>query len=361
MSATARLATTRQETRGDGGNMAGGGEAGNGSCEAVNATSWNGFAVVEDRAGAPAELSMSHDEWGRFTLRFSAPADLGALVAAALKEAKDALFGAGRPEVTWADALSEIAGRSLGTVESVNRRDAFRTYVHLDTDGGWLTGRPRLPKHLSDRLTCDEVLQPLWLTGGAPVNVGRAQRIVPTRTRRLVEDRDRGCRFPGCNATAHVECHHVIHWADGGLTDTPNLACLCPYHHDAHHGGEFIVTGDADNPRGLTFTTRRGLPISLGPTFNTPTHPASTDPAPTDPTPSFTDPNFTDRPPGSACSAPTITITDPDFADRPRGSAWPATTETVTAPATTAYRGPTGETLHLRHVSFHESPTPAPS
>jgi hypothetical protein len=185
---------------------------------------WNGFALVQDRASAPAELSMSHDQWGRFTLRFNAPADLGALVEAALKEAKDALFRAGRPEATSADAMVEIAVRSLGAVESINRRDAFGTYVHLDADGGWLTGRPRLPKHLTDKLTCDGILQPVWHTQGAPVNVGRAQRIVPTRTRRLVEDRDRGCRFPGCPSTAHVECHHLIHWVDGGPTDTFNLA-----------------------------------------------------------------------------------------------------------------------------------------
>ena len=57
---------------------------------------------------------MSHDQYGRFSLRFSAPADLGALVQAALKEAKDALFRAGHPEVTLGDAMVEVAGRSLG-------------------------------------------------------------------------------------------------------------------------------------------------------------------------------------------------------------------------------------------------------
>src|SRR5450759_2918191 len=61
---------------------------------------WNGYALMEDRSGAPAELSISHDQWGRFSLRFTAPADLGALVEAALAEAKDALFRAGRPKVT---------------------------------------------------------------------------------------------------------------------------------------------------------------------------------------------------------------------------------------------------------------------
>ena len=46
------------------------------------------------RAGAPAELSMGTRQ-GRFELRFSAPADVGALVEAAVAEARDALFGQG--------------------------------------------------------------------------------------------------------------------------------------------------------------------------------------------------------------------------------------------------------------------------
>ena len=295
---------------------------------------WNGFALVQDRGSAPAELSMSHDQWGRFTLRFSAPADLGALVEAALKEAKDALFRTGRPKVTSADAMVEIAERSLGAVESINRRDAFRAYVHLDTDGGWLTGRPRLPKHLTDKLTCDGILQPVWHTQGAPVNVGRAQRIVPTRTRRLIEDRDRGCRFPGCPSTAHVECHHLIHWLDGGPTDTFNLACMCPFHHDAHHIGDFTVKGDADDPSGLTFTTRSGFPIHPGPTFTTPTYPPDSP-----------------RPPGIP--------TSPGIPAPPGIPASPGSPSPAPTPPTTPYRGPTGETLNLRWVTFHEPREPA--
>ena len=189
------------------------------------------------RAGEPAELSMGTREGGRFELRFSAPADVGALVEAALAEARDALFGAGTPQVTWADALVEVCARSVGSVVSRSRQESFRVYVHLDAEGGWLTGRPRLPGHLVAKLTCAGSVQPLWQVAGVPVSVGRALRIVPERTRRLVLDRDRGCRFPGCVARAHLEVHHVVHWADGGRTDLDNLAGLCPFHHDEHHRG----------------------------------------------------------------------------------------------------------------------------
>ena len=166
------------------------------------------------RAGEPAELSMGVREGGRFELRFSAPADVGALVEAAVSEARDALFGAGVPQVTWADALVQVCDRSLGSVTTRGRQESFRVYVHLDAEGGWLNGRPRLPEHLVAKLTCAGTVQPLWQAAGVPVSVGRALRIVPERTRRLVLDRDRGCRFPGCVARAHLEVHHVVHWAE---------------------------------------------------------------------------------------------------------------------------------------------------
>ena len=286
-----------------------------GGAEACNPPTWNGFAL-NDCATAPAELSMSHDEDGRFTLRFTAPADLGALVEAALKEAKDALFHDGHPKATMGDAMVELAKRSLGSVTSINRRDAFSTYIHLDSEGGWLTGKPRLPAQITKKLTCDGILQPVWHTQGSPVNVGRAQRIVPNRTRRLVEDRDRGCRFPGCPST-HVECHHLIHWVDGGPTDTWNLAGICPFHHDAHHDGDFSIAGNADDPGGLTFTTPHGYPIRPGPTFTTPINPPPPTAAP--------------DPPGS-----------------------PGSTSPAPAPAQIRYRGPTGESLDLGWITFTE-------
>jgi HNH endonuclease len=86
---------------------------------------------------------------------------------------------------------------------------------------------------LLKKLLCDNRVAPLWETGGYPVNVGRSMRIVPAHTRRLVEDRDRGCLFPGCHGVSFLEVHHLVHWLDGGPTDTWNLGCLCPFQHAA--------------------------------------------------------------------------------------------------------------------------------
>ena len=79
------------------------------------------------------------------------------------------------------------------------RSARYRVQVHLDTDGGWLTAAPAAPPVI-DGLTCDGTLTPVWETDGHPVNVGRAQRVVPHRTRVLVLDRDRGCRSPAAGA-----------------------------------------------------------------------------------------------------------------------------------------------------------------
>ncbi len=92
------------------------------------------------------------------------------------------------------------------------------------------------------------------------VNVGRAQHIVPDRTRTLVEHRDQGCPVPGCDQRT-VQVHHIIHWEDQGTTDTPNLVCLCRGHHRMHHQGRLGIEGNADEPDGLAFTDRHRRPL----------------------------------------------------------------------------------------------------
>lgn len=191
-------------------------------------------------------LAMSTSEDGVFTLRFTAPVSVGALVEQAIREAKDALFAAGQTQATLADALVEVANRSLSALEGTSRSRKYRINVPLDTDGGWLPGIGRLPSHMLRAVTCDGMLVPVWESGGRPVHLGRSMRIVPERLRRLVLARDGGCVYPGCIATGHVDVHHVVHWTEGGATDLDNLVALCAFHHDTHHAGQFGIAADPD-------------------------------------------------------------------------------------------------------------------
>lgn len=312
-----------------------------------------------------------HHADGRFTLRYDAPSEIGALVETALAEAKDWLFqqrsgtadgvagsqvtGDGVPfaatedrfRVSWADALTVLAGRSLDSVEVTGRRSKYRINVFLDVDGGWLGGRPRLPRHVLDGLTCDGQLVPVWTTEGVPVNVGRSHRVVPERARRLVADRDRGCRFPGCAASAFVEVHHLVHWADGGLTDLDNPLSLCPFHHDAHHRREFTISGDPTRDDGLVFRSARGLLI--GPPTRPPAHPPSRTPA-SQPPPATGGPRLAlvpDTPPDAPPDGEGQAVdTGPAHRARP-------------APRTGRnYAAPAGATLHLGLVDFTPYPPP---
>ncbi len=236
-------------------------------------------APAEPEAGP--ELTM-HSHGRRFRLQFEASCDDGALVEQAIREAKDALFAAGNPDATLADGFLAMAARSLEAVETPARREHYKIMIHLDVDGkGWLAKKGALPEELLKRFTCEGQVVPVWEKDGSPVAVGRSQRIVPERTRRLVEDRDRGCRFPGCAVTAFLENHHIVHWADGGCTDPKNLLSLCPFHHSEHHKGAFTISGTPVIPDGLIFTSARGYVI--GPVKPWPP------PEPRNPTPVNTD------------------------------------------------------------------------
>ncbi|CAN5776723.1 hypothetical protein BH24ACT6_BH24ACT6_06940 [soil metagenome] len=112
----------------------------------------------------------------------------------------------------------------------------------------------------------------MYTIDGVPVSVGRAQYIVPDRTRRVVEHRDHGCRVPGCSQRRWVQVHHIVHYGppDNGPTDTWNLICLCPHHHRLHHRGKLGITGNADltpgTRRAVVFTDARGRCIEPGAT-----------------------------------------------------------------------------------------------
>ena len=204
-------------------------------------------------------------------------------------------------------------------------------YVHLSTDGSWVGGRGAIPASLAAKFACDGVVQPVWEVDGTPVSVGRRQRIVPARTRRLVEDRDRGCVFPGCQARGFLEVHHLDHWADGGATDLDRLVCLCPFHHDAHHRGEFTITGRPTSPAqlvrptsgaraGLVFTTARGRTIG----------------------------------PDAAQAVVEGVGPREHVGDAYRGP----TGESYRASTGEAYRGPTGERLHARWLDLPANRSP---
>ena len=75
---------------------------------------------------------------------------------------------------------------------------------------------------------------------GSVLEVGARTRTIPASLRRALQDRDRGCRFPGCGLR-FTQGHHIRHWAAGGATTLSNLVLLCRRHHRSVHEDGFQV------------------------------------------------------------------------------------------------------------------------
>jgi hypothetical protein len=223
---------------------------------------------------APSDsLGFGWDEHSRLQIFGALDAEQGSIVEGGLNEVRDALFREGHTGTTWADAMVEMARRSLDAAPA-DRRRRFMPNVHLHTDTGaaQLTNGVPLPPAIRDYLLCDSLMRPVWERDNVPVGYGRSQHTVPLRLRRLVEHRDQGCRVPGCGAR-HVQVHHMRHWEHGGVTETWNLVCLCPRHHKLHHVGQLFITGNPDQHDGLTFTDAKERTLATHPKPQPPTEP----------------------------------------------------------------------------------------
>jgi hypothetical protein len=119
------------------------------------------------------------------------------------------------------------------------------------------------------RLACDaSVVALIEDEDGEPLSVGRKTRTITSQLRRFLKARDKGCRFPGCTNTRHVDAHHIQHWANGGETKPSNLVSLCSFHHHKVHEGGMEVQMLDDGavrfarPDGTTLDS--SVPVSNG-------------------------------------------------------------------------------------------------
>ena len=216
---------------------------------------------------------------GRFRLNLECDEPTGMIIQAALRESRDRLFHDDHPDVDWIDTVRDISERSLDAVADLARRDRFRIHIHLDTDGTASDDRGRrLPDAIAKYISCDALITPTFIHDAIPISIGRSGRMVPERTHRLVILRDQHCRVPGCTHSLVLEVHHIIHWHDGGPTDTWNLIALCPHHHRMHHHGQLGITGNADDAT-VIFTDTNGQPLK--PSGAKPTPPGAPPPTPT--------------------------------------------------------------------------------
>ena len=252
---------------------------------------------------------------GMYVVKGRLEPEVGAVLMRAVEAAADALFGreggardgagSGRsvrreagdarpePKQRRADAVGLLAERALAAgfggsepgddpptqsreeqraqlnvdpprVESGTRAQRYQVMVHCDAATLAAEGEParsdldgiRVSAETSRRMACDAaVVAMVHAKDGSMLSVGRRTRTIPPHIRRALEERDRGCRFPGCGCR-FTEAHHVKHWADGGETSLRNTLLLCRRHHRAVHEGRIKVSVNGDGT--VLFFTPKG-------------------------------------------------------------------------------------------------------
>ena len=140
-------------------------------------------------------------------------------------------------------ALVELAKGSSGNGE----RPMVLVSVPESDDVATLRSGGLVGMDTAHRLACDARTQVLYTdAAGKMTGVGKTSRTIPPSLRRAVEERDHGmCTFPGCGRTVFLECHHIVHYADGGPTELWNLLLVCWTHHTLVHEGGWSLHGEA--------------------------------------------------------------------------------------------------------------------
>ncbi len=109
---------------------------------------------------------------------------------------------------------------------------------------------PRLTAAAVEALACDATVQAVVFDGARPLETTAKLHAddIPAAIRAAVELRDRGCRWPGCDAPlAQCEIHHLVPQAMGGTHHPENLACLCRVDHLRAHGHHWQLELDGDS------------------------------------------------------------------------------------------------------------------
>ena len=174
------------------------------------------------------------------------------------------------PSAVVASGTGSGSGSPSGSGSGSASRTGFFVVAHTDLSllqGG--TGRAEIERlgllsgEAIRRISCDAtVALALDDAFGHTMFEGRAKRFATAAQRREVQRRDRRCRFPGCANNMFTDVHHVVHWADQGPTDLPNLVTLCDHHHHRVHEGKWQVDGNANGilrfvgPSGRAMTSR---------------------------------------------------------------------------------------------------------
>ncbi len=219
-----------------------------------------GYASGEAQAVEARSLTITTGDTGQVWLRGVLDPEGGATVRTALESLahKSGKSDDRTHDRRLADALVEQSRHALDHAY-LPQRGGRRPHLQVTTSLETLlqrAGAPAADLDLSipissaavERLACDcRVTRILLDSDSLVIDVGRSKRTVPSATRRALDVRDKGCRWPGCDRTASSsDAHHIAHWIKNGPTDLANLILLCHRHHWMVHEGRWQIVKTDD-------------------------------------------------------------------------------------------------------------------
>jgi hypothetical protein len=243
------------------------------------------------RRHANRGLRVYPDDDGTWVIRGRLDAEVGALFKRALEAAREVLYRRTRQNTPvtnpaleapsnaqqQADAVALIAETALHHVLDPGAPgERYQVVVHVDADAladaeqpspevplrgqSLLEDGMRVPAGTSLRLGCDASRVVMHHgPNGQVLEIGTKTRTIPPALRRALQQRDRGCRFPGCGVRV-AQGHHLQHWAHGGPTTLSNLALLCRRHHRCVHEEGYGVQRGPDGEVRFSRPDGRELP-----------------------------------------------------------------------------------------------------
>ncbi len=157
------------------------------------------------------------------------------------------------PEQRYADALGEAVHRLLAEqLVPSHGGNPTQLVVTLTNTGGRTLGTGiELSRKQVEELMCEAdktfLFKPEHQPGRVTLLSDKQERLFQKKLRRLLELRDQGCAFPGCDRPpSWCHAHHIVPWSKGGPTTLDNGVLLCGYHHRLIHQGAWQVRIAAD-------------------------------------------------------------------------------------------------------------------
>lgn len=191
---------------------------------------------------------------------------------------------AGDPRPVEQRRLAALSAFVLGdqaasrpVVETVVTID-LTTLLGLTRRPGELSGYGPISAETARELSKDATLRRLLTDPitGTMVDLGRSRYRPTAYLRRLIDGRDRTCRFPGCSRRAtDCDADHITAWSPGGHTSSANLHPLCRMHHNLKTDQVWTVAVNPDRSESWT------SPLGFGyrqPTASYPSEPSGCGP-----------------------------------------------------------------------------------